>query len=341
MKSSQIVRSAIAGVICLGVSHLATASQAEEAPDQQKQEPGGGLTLTIENDFFALTDRNYTNGISLHYAFAPSDTPALSYWIGERLLGAGPDAYVRAGFAIGHTIYTPEDTDANPPPPDQHPYAAYLFLRGTLLVDHGSMADSVALDLGIVGPAAGGEWVQNNFHDLINDDPSRGWDSQIGNEPIINLTASRRWRVPLIGDEEGLGFDTVPMISGSLGNFRTEAAAGAIVRFGYDLAADYGPLRVQPSLYAGSLAGGPTPFSWYVYLGAAGHAVAHDITLDGNTFKDSASVDRKPFVGEISAGLVMRIYDVKVSYSYVATTPTFEGTGASQRYASISLTIGF
>ncbi len=317
------------------------AARAADQSETPKTEPGGGLTLAIENDFFAATDKNYTNGFALHYSFAPSDTPRLSHWISDNLLGADPDAYVRTGIAVGQTFYTPQDTDANPAPPNQHPYAGYLFLRGTLLVDHGDMVDSVALDLGIVGPAAGAEWVQNTFHKLIDDDPARGWSSQIENEPIINLNVSRRWRIPLLGDGDGLGFDTVPMVSGSLGNFRTEAAAGTIFRIGQDLSADYGPLRVQPSLFSGTLAGKPKPFSWYFYVGVAGHAVAHDITLDGNTFRDSASVERKPFVGEWSAGLVVRVYDVKIAYSLVSTTALFEGDGASQRFGSINVTVGF
>ncbi len=337
MKGTRLLR--IAGPVVLCGALLLAGLPAQASGN--KGEPGGGLTLAVENDFFAATDRNYTNGAALHYSFAPSDTPKLSYWIGQNLLGANPDAYVRTGLAIGHAIYTPEDTDANPPPADQHPYAGYLFMRGTLLVDHGDMADSVALDLGIVGPAAGGEWVQNNFHSLIDDDLSRGWENQIQNEPIINLSVSRRWRVPLLGEEDGLGLDAVPMVSASLGNFRTELAAGGILRFGQQLSADYGPLRVQPSLFTGTLAGNPKPFSWYIFFGVAGHAVGHDITLDGNTYRDSPNVDRKPLVGEWSAGIVIRIYQVKLAYSLVSQSPLYDGDGASQRFGAINVTIGF
>lgn len=341
MKIPRCLRVLACGFLSAALFQISTAGLAAEQKEALEKEPGGGLTLAIENDYFAATDRNYTNGVALHYSLAPSDTPWLSLWISDNLLGANPGTYVRTGIAIGHTIYTPQNTEANPAPPDQHPYAAYLFLRGTLLVDHGNMADSAAIDLGIVGPAAGGEWVQNNFHDLIDDTPSRGWDSQINNEPIINLSVSRRWRVPLLGNENGFGFDTVPMVSGSLGNFRTEASAGAIVRIGHQLSADYGPLRIQPSLFSGTLAGKPKPFSWYVYAGAAGHVVAHDITLDGNSFRDSASVDREPFVGEWSAGMIVRVYAVKIAYSMVSTTALFEGQGAAQLFGSINVTLGF
>jgi len=324
--------------LCFGLTlSLAGLVKAQDRDDA----PGGALSLTIANDFFALTDRNYTNGLALHYAFAPSDTPRLSYWIGDWLLGVGSDTHVRAGISVGHTIYTPADTSAKPAPPEQHPYAGYVFLRGTLLADHGDMVDSVALDLGLVGPAAGAEFVQNTFHDLIQDDPAQGWDSQINNEPIANLTVSRRWRVDLSSDGNGLAFDTVPMVSASLGNFRTEASAGAIFRVGQRLSADYGPLRIQSSLFTGNLAGRRKDSSWYFYVGAAGHAVARDITLDGNTFRDSANVEREPFVGEVSAGWAARIGQVRLSYSFVATTRLFEGENAAQRYAVVNLTVGF
>ena len=131
------------------------------------------------------------------------------------------------------------------------------------------------------------------------------------------------------------------MVSASLGNFRTEVAAGGIVRFGQQLSGDYGPLRVQPSLFSGTLAGNPKPFSWYVFAGVAGRAVGHDMTLDGNTFRDSPSVARKPFVGEWSAGIVVRVYHVKLSYSLVSQTPVYNGGGASQRFGAINLTLVF
>ena len=45
--------------------------------------------------------------------------------------------------------------------------------------------DTLQVDLGVIGPAAGGEFVQNNFHRLIGVARANGWANQLHNEPTI------------------------------------------------------------------------------------------------------------------------------------------------------------
>ena len=81
---------------------------------------------------------------------------------------------------------------------------------------------------------------------------------------------------------------------------------GLTLRLGEDLQRDFGPPRVRPAL-AGSGMFRPTgQFSWYVFGGAEGRVVARDIFLDGNTFRDSLSVDKKRFVADFQVGLVVQ-----------------------------------
>ncbi|HAD26245.1 MAG TPA: DUF2219 domain-containing protein, partial [Alphaproteobacteria bacterium] len=44
------------------------------------------------------------------------------------------------------------------------------------------------------GPAAQGEFVQNEWHKLIGADKANGWDNQIKDEIGINLSFERAWR---------------------------------------------------------------------------------------------------------------------------------------------------
>ena len=46
----------------------------------------------------------------------------------------------------------------------------------------------------------------------------------------------------------GLGVDLIPNAGVSLGNVLTQASAGLTLRFGQDLANDYGPPRVRPAM---------------------------------------------------------------------------------------------
>ena len=74
--------------------------------------------------------------------------------------------------------------------------------------------DTLQLDLGVIGPAAGGEFVQNNFHRLIGVSPANGWANQLHNEPTIGLTFERRWRTgrAVLIENPKLEVDFIPRV---------------------------------------------------------------------------------------------------------------------------------
>ena len=70
-----------------------------------------------------------------------------------------------------------------------------------------------------------------------------------------------------------------------------------------------------------------------------GRYVAHSIFLDGNTFRDSHSVDREPLVGDLQAGLVLTWKDVRLSFTNIFRTDEFEGQSSPTEFGSISLSL--
>ena len=64
-----------------------------------------------------------------------------------------------------------------------------------------------------------------------------------------------------------------------------------------------------------------------------------NIFLDGNTFKDSHSVDKEPLVGDFQAGLVLTWKGYRLSFTSVHRTREFEGQESSTRYGAFSLSI--
>jgi hypothetical protein len=80
---------------------------------------------------------------------------------------------------------------------------------------------------------------------------------------------------------------------------------------------------------------------WEVYLFAAteGRAVGRNIFLDGNTFKDSHSVDKETLVYDWEVGLVVRRGRFAFSYRVVSRSPEFVLQEEPQRYGSVSLTV--
>jgi lipid A 3-O-deacylase len=69
--------------------------------------------------------------------------------------------------------------------------------------------------------------------------------------------------------------------------------------------------------------------------------VARNIFLDGNSFKDSASVDKKPVVGDLYFGASLAYERVRLTYAYVIRSKEFDGQDAPDKFASLTMTIKF
>lgn len=319
---------------------LCAASSVMAAPPDGPYADRGTFSLVFENDNIAGTDRNYTNGLALAYLSPRNRVPGASRWLAERWLGADTDDGVYAGLGLAHSIYTPRDTQRTRPLPDQHPYAAWLHATALTAVDRGHALDTLTLDLGVVGPAAGGEWLQNNVHELIGVDEARGWAYQVRNEPGFVLGYERKWRALGRWRALGLEADLLPSAGVSLGNVLTQAQTGLMVRVGQDLANDYGPPRVSPA-QAG--AGFFTPrdrLSWYLFAGAVGRAVAYNIVLDGNAFREGGPrVDREPLVAEAQAGLVVQAGRVQAAFTVVLRTDEFSRQDQQQLFGALSFSM--
>jgi hypothetical protein len=300
----------------------------------------GQFAAIFENDKPSGFDRDYTNGFLFAWrsrAYAPPDWLAPLTGPAVRLVVPGDD--LRWGLSIGQKMYTPDDTAARNPDPRDRPYAAWLYGALTLVSSSERQLSSVELQLGVVGPAALGEQVQNNWHDLIDVPRSLGWDYQIRNEPGVNLVLTRQLRFNWPTPVEGLSVGIVPSASASLGNVHTYAGAGGMLRIGNALDADFGPARVRPvsggSVFYDTPADGG--FGWYAFVGLEGRVVARDITLDGNTWRDSRSVERNWLVGDASIGLSLMLGGARASVTYTIRSEEFAAQRDAARFASVSL----
>ena len=94
----------------------------------------GVLTLQIENDRIAATDRHYTQGGRLSYLSGEEKFPAWIGWLGNALIwgplfdfGEGDKIVQRRGYAIGQSIFTPEDVRSTTLVTGDRPYAGWLY----------------------------------------------------------------------------------------------------------------------------------------------------------------------------------------------------------------------
>jgi hypothetical protein len=324
-----------------GIEDIIPGGVNTEVPPRIVEDDKGILTFQLENDLFTGTDRHYTNGVRFSYLSAENSVPD---WVrrAARPLPFFPDeGNLRVAYALGQTMHTPEDITIKEAQPDERPWAGFTWGTVGLTNDAGDRLDSLELILGMVGPASQADDTQEFVHDLIDTTDPSGWDNQLHNEPIINLSYKRTWRRWIESEALGLEMDAAPYVGGALGNAFTHVNGGVMLRLGDDLPADYGPPRIRPTLPGSDFFVPQQNFGWYIFAGVDGRLVARNIFLDGNTFRDSASVDKNWLVGEMQAGVAVTVGDVRIAYTHVVRSREFEGQDDLDRFGALSVSLRF
>lgn len=298
------------------------------APSAPPADTASIVTLQVENDAVSTlrgtSDQYYTSGLRLGWT-SGQDVIGPVAALGHMVWG---DGTTRISIDLNQNLFTPRATQADPPPPNDRPYAGELLLNTALIHDSGDTRDIVALTLGVIGPAALGEEVQNGFHNLIGDTPNRGWHYQIQDQPAVNLLVQRAWRLP-IADLGPIETDVVPSAALGAGDVRDYVQIGSIARIGQGLRSDFGPSRIEPGISGADAYTATQPFAWYAFAGADGQAVGYDVSLDGSTFRSNTpSVHRMWDVGEFEAGAAILVHGLRVTYTQTWQTQEFRGAKA-------------
>jgi hypothetical protein len=299
------------------------------------------FSVNWENDIFAGSDDNYTNGVRFSVVSAENDVPNWIENAAESMPFFADEGKKRWEFAFGQNMYTPSDYSIRAPQPNDRPYAGWLYGTVGITSDTGKTLDNYRLTLGVVGPLSGAEQVQETVHDAIGSDHPQGWQNQLDNEPGLNLSYQRKWRNIFQLNPDGYGIDLTPSVGASVGNVLTAASVGAVVRFGEDLPADYGPPLIGSTVAGTDYFTPSEDLGWYVFGGLEGSAVAHNIFLDGNTFSDSASVDKKPFIGGAQVGAAITFDGIRLAYTHIFRSEEFEGQIGGDSYGAFTLSTKF
>ena len=319
---------------------LSLPAYAVEEPIRPKDDQGI-FNVVWENDMFGGTDQNYTNGIRFSWLSPETSVPQWVDWTSRNLLPVANNGHKRTSIAIGQSMFTPQNLTTTLPQPNDRPYAGWTYASVGVVSDTGKTLDNVLLTVGMVGPSSHAEQVQKFVHSIVDSPNPMGWDNQIHDEPGIIFTYERKWRNLYQVSPFGLGIDATPHVGVNLGNISTEALTGITFRFGRDLPADYGPPRIRPSVPGSDFFLATKDFGWYFFAGAEGHAVARNIFLDGNTFRESAHVEKEPFVGGLQAGAAVTYGDTRISYTQVYTTREFDTQHKPEQFGVITLSHRF
>lgn len=313
----------------------------------------GALTLYFENDAFGSTDRDYTNGVRLSWTspslqrFSDDPTAGRVAGVFDDAPWFGDSSYERnVAISIGQSMFTPVDVRNPALVPSERPYAAWLYVGLGLVWKKTNVKNTLLFNIGVIGPWALGEESQRLVHDALGQRSPQGWDNQLRNEVGVNVTYERKWRLHHNPASSGMDWDFLPYVGATLGNVYTHGTLGGELRFGYNLPDDFGTGAISDSATTSTPLEGSTKawahrFGWHLFARAEGRAVARNIFLDGNTFRDSHSVDKKPFVADLSLGFAVNWRNSKLSYAYIYRTCEFKGQPDEQIFGSITLSIFF
>ena len=311
------------------------------------------LTIYYENDVFYGTDDHYTNGVKVSWLSADLVDWGQTGWR-QSLVEAlpfvnRPDGQKNIGLAFGQNMYTPRDTETPTPDPTDRPYAGWSYLELAFVSKTPAVSDILSLQVGLVGPDSLAGKTQSTVHRWIGSGRPRGWSYQLHDEVGVNLVYERRWRLYARALYQTLGVDLIPHAGVSLGNVQTYANGGGTLRLGLNLPSDFGVQLAR----AASVGGTPTDdldprvslkrnFSLFVFGAADGRAIARDLFLDGNTFRDSRSVDKEYFVADLSFGVGLIAGRWQLTYTQVRRTREFKTqTGGPTEFGSVSLSCAF
>jgi lipid A 3-O-deacylase len=272
-----------------------------------------------DNDILNNTDRFYTNGLRFDlilpaFSSSPLSRLLVPYW------REGINYY---GLSIVQNMYTPSTTKLGGILYGDRPYAAYLYIGSFKITNdlNRRVRLSSELQLGVIGSASLGEFVQKWFHNTVptNNEPL-GWQYQIQNDLLLNYLVSIEKGILATPHAEVNLFG-----SGSLGTVYTELNAGAYFRVGVfnPYFRTLGFCKRSVNLRQGLR----NTQAWF-FVRVAGSGVGYDATLQGGMFNHTspyvipyAELARVQFKG--SAGLAFSTGGFQVFAEQFLQSPEF------------------
>lgn len=322
------------------------------------QEARGSDTFTfyLENDVFQNTDRYYTNGMKISWISRDLSNyrdivtyPSLNQLIEKLPFINDPEEQRNVSVSLVQNIYTPEDKNRTDLILDDRPYAGISYLAFGLHSKNQHRMDTLEVDIGLIGRHSYAEDIQMQVHKWTDSAYPSGWEHQLHDEPILNLYVERKWRLFQTGNRQGFGLDFIPHIGLAVGNAYTAANAGGQFRLGWNIPNDFGTFLIRPGSDSSAPIDDTDPrffksfhcLGIHAFFAVNGNLILRNILLDGNTLRDSHSVDKEPLVANLICGIGMIIYRMKITFSYVQQTREFETQKEAQNFSAIAASFTF
>ena len=231
-------------------------------------------SLSVDNDTFVLGggDGFYSSGVDYTRQYQVREEGRTSVY----------------AWRIGQALYTPSDIKLPPEQiaPNDRPYAAWLYAGASKkIIEADGSSRQWGVDLGCLGPCAGGEWAQETTHRIFDQALPEGWAKQVRNEVGVVLSGEQTFSPWHLAS----GIVVTSVIRGRFGNIFTDVSGALLLKAGEEEAA-------------------PGKSDWHGFFRLEGKAVGYNATLQGGYFSDNNphTVDLKRWVAEAEMGIGWR-----------------------------------
>ncbi len=292
------------------------------------------IYYSMENDANVETDLNYTHGMQLAALFSRKN--AQDSWLNVPFSDINDkERYI--SFTLSNQMFTQYEKYSEEHLEDDRPYAGWNYVEVALHQVYDNLLDSLTLQVGIVGPSARMEELQHFYHDLIDVRHSTGWHNQIKDEIGVQLNYMRKWHYSY-SDFLGLNSTLTPYAGANLGNVSIKASGGALYRVGWNIPKDFGVDNMNEGsfplipLHSSNVDEVPSSWSLFFNFACGSNIIARDIFLDGNTFKESKSIEKNYVTAYLAGGISIRYKNFTLNYNHQYYTKEYESRGDHKPY---------
>jgi len=280
-----------------------------------------------ENDFFTAADYYYSQGIQLEMV-----NPALKKITPLKVLLHLPSASYKYGLSVEHEAYTPSSIRHNEILDHDRPFAVTLSLKTFLISIDTLQRISASLTGGIIGPAAGGEWMQKSIHKWLHNIEPLGWQNQVRNDVILSYNIA--YEKKLLSAGHYLLLNNYATINA--GTLKNNVGIGAVLMLGsFD----------SPFSSSNARSYSHSNFQFHFYTQPLVSFIAYDATLQGGVFNHNEpysipanKISRLTFQNNF--GLVVSIRKIYLEYFQSILSKEFT-EGRYHRFGGVRIGIAF
>ena len=201
---------------------------------QQTDDESATWRFEFANDALFDSDNQFTNGFALqkHGPAATSldattDTAAFGKSLARIFLPDTEGLYYREAWSFGQNMQTPDQKEIPTLILADVPYMGMLGWTNSFIAFDDRYLTGFGWMVGLVGPDAFAEELQDGLHRAIGATDPQGWDNQLDNEPVLSLFYTKKQKFV-----RKSGFDGAVAFNAAASNFMSYGELAMEFRFG-------------------------------------------------------------------------------------------------------------